>query len=180
MGDDPAFFIVPCDRKGTLMSPDHQHLQHQHTLQLVTGQGSPPSNPREHRRALLWRERMKLEFQVQGLLVRAVILVQAWQSLPNRAVKPLTSVTGIEGAPRSGTLSTWIYPYGQIALHGTLVLTRPRKALVGRPRTCSNMQRNLSLLFVGCNAVPGVGRKSQRGVSTDGRPGFIALVTVTS
>jgi hypothetical protein len=88
------------------MSPDHQHPQHQHTLQLVTGQGSPPSNPREHRRALLRRERMKLEFQVQGLLVRAVTLVQAWQSLPNRAVKPLTSVTGIEGAPRSGTLST--------------------------------------------------------------------------
>src|SRR5260221_12685078 len=100
--------------------------------------------------------------------------------LPNRAVKPLTSVTGTEGAPRSGTLSTWIYPYVQIALHGTLVLTRPRKALVGRPRTCSNMQRDLSLLFVGCNAVLGVGRKSQRGVSTDGRLGLIALVTVTS
>ena len=63
------------------MSPDHQHPQHQHTLQLVTGQGSPPSNPREHRRALLWRERMKLEFQVQGLFVRAAVLVQAWQSL---------------------------------------------------------------------------------------------------
>ena len=64
------------------MSPDHQHPQHQHTLQLVTGQGSPPSNPREHRRALLWRERMKLEFQVQGLFVRAAVLVQASGTRP--------------------------------------------------------------------------------------------------
>ncbi len=63
------------------MSPDHQHPQHQHTLQLVIGQGSPSRTLREHRRAMLWRERMKLEFQVQGLFVRAATLVQAWQSL---------------------------------------------------------------------------------------------------
>ncbi len=68
------------------MSQDHQHPQHKHTFQLLTGQGSPPSNPREHRRALLWRERMKLEFQVQGLFVRAAILVQAWQSLHHSKV----------------------------------------------------------------------------------------------
>ena len=30
---------------------------------------------------MLWRERMKLEFHVQGLFVRAAILVQAWQTL---------------------------------------------------------------------------------------------------
>ena len=30
---------------------------------------------------MLWRERMKLEFQVQGLFVRAAVLVQAWQTL---------------------------------------------------------------------------------------------------
>jgi hypothetical protein len=68
------------------MDQDHQHPQHKHTLQLLTGKGSPPSNPREHRRALLWRERMKLEFQVQGLFVRAAILVQAWQSLHGKKV----------------------------------------------------------------------------------------------
>ena len=63
------------------MSQDHQHTQHQHSLQLLTGQGSPPSNPREQRRAVLWRERMKREFHMQGLFVRFAILVQAWQSL---------------------------------------------------------------------------------------------------
>jgi hypothetical protein len=63
------------------MDQDDQHPQHPHTLQLVTGQGSPPRTPREQRRAMLWRERMKLEFQVQGLFVRAAVLVQAWQSL---------------------------------------------------------------------------------------------------
>ncbi len=63
------------------MDQDQPHSQHQHTLQLVIGQGSPPRTPREHRRAMLWRERMKLEFNVQGLFVRATILVQAWQSL---------------------------------------------------------------------------------------------------
>ena len=63
------------------MDQDDQHPQHPHSLQLVTGQGSPPRTPREHRRAMLWRERMKLEFHVQGLFVRAAILVQAWQTL---------------------------------------------------------------------------------------------------
>jgi hypothetical protein len=63
------------------MDQDQQHPQHQHTLQLVIGQGSPPRTPREHRRAMLWRERMKLEFNMQGLFVRAAMIVQAWQSL---------------------------------------------------------------------------------------------------
>ena len=63
------------------MDHDHHHSQHKHSLQLLTGQGSPPSNPREHRRAVLWRERMKREFHMQGLFVRFAILVQAWQSL---------------------------------------------------------------------------------------------------
>jgi hypothetical protein len=63
------------------MDQDHQHPQHPRTLQLLTGQGSPPRAPWEHRRAMLWRERMKLEFQVQGLFVRAAVLVQARQSL---------------------------------------------------------------------------------------------------
>ena len=63
------------------MDQDQPHPQHQHSLQLVIGQGSPPRTPREHRRAMLWRERMRLEFHVQGLFVRAAVLVQAWQSL---------------------------------------------------------------------------------------------------
>jgi hypothetical protein len=63
------------------MNQDHQNPQHPHTLQLVIGQGSPPRTPRERSRAVLWRERMKLEFNVQGLFVRAATLVQEWQSL---------------------------------------------------------------------------------------------------
>jgi hypothetical protein len=63
------------------MDQDQQHPQHPHSLQLVIGQGSPPRTPREHRRAVLWRERMKLEFNVQGLFVRAATLAQEWQSL---------------------------------------------------------------------------------------------------
>jgi hypothetical protein len=63
------------------MDQDQQHPQHPHSLQLVLGQGSPPRTPREHRRAMLWRERMRLEFLMQGLFVRFAVLVQAWQSL---------------------------------------------------------------------------------------------------
>jgi len=63
------------------MNQDHQNPQHKQSLQLVLGQGSPPSNPREQRRAVLWRRRMKLEFEVQGLVVRTATLVQEWQSL---------------------------------------------------------------------------------------------------
>ncbi len=63
------------------MDQDQPHPHHPHSLQLVIGQGSPPRTPREQRRAMLWRERMKLELQVQGLFVRAAVLVQAWQSL---------------------------------------------------------------------------------------------------
>ena len=63
------------------MSQDHQLSQHKHTFQLLEGNGSLPSNPREQRRAMLWRRRMKLEFEVQGLFVRTATLVQEWQSL---------------------------------------------------------------------------------------------------
>jgi hypothetical protein len=63
------------------MDQDQQHPQHPHSLQLVIGQGSPPRTPREHRQAMLWRERMKLEFHMQGLIVRAATLVQEWQRL---------------------------------------------------------------------------------------------------
>jgi hypothetical protein len=63
------------------MSQDHQLPQHKHTFQLLEGNGSLPSNPREQRRAMLWRRRMKLEFEVQGLCVHTATLVQEWQRL---------------------------------------------------------------------------------------------------
>jgi hypothetical protein len=63
------------------MDQDQQHPQYQHTFQLLEGHGSLPSNPQEQRRAVLWRQRMKLEFEVQGLFVRTATLVQEWQYL---------------------------------------------------------------------------------------------------
>jgi hypothetical protein len=63
------------------MSHDHQHPQHKHTFQLLEGHGSLPSNPQEQRRAVLWRQRMKLEFEMQGLFIRTTTLVQEWQRL---------------------------------------------------------------------------------------------------
>src|SRR5436305_11585269 len=68
------------------MKQDDQYPQHNHTFQLVEGHGSPPSNPQEQRRALLWRRRMKLEFEVQGLIVRTATLVQEWQQLHGNKV----------------------------------------------------------------------------------------------
>jgi hypothetical protein len=59
----------------------HQHPQHKHTFQLLEGHGSLPSNPQEQRRAVLWRQRMKLGFEMQGLFVRTATLVQEWQYL---------------------------------------------------------------------------------------------------
>ena len=61
------------------MDQDHQHPQH--TFQLLEGDGSLPSTPWEQKRAGLWRRRMKLEFEVQGLFVRSATLVQEWQRL---------------------------------------------------------------------------------------------------
>ena len=46
------------------------HQQHQHRQQ--------PGNPQEHRREFLWRERVKLEMQVQALIARAESLEHEW------------------------------------------------------------------------------------------------------
>jgi hypothetical protein len=68
------------------MKQDHQRSQHKHPFQLLEGHSSPPSNPQEQRRAVLWRRRMKLEFEVQGLFVRSATLVQEWQLFPGKKV----------------------------------------------------------------------------------------------
>ena len=49
------------------------HQQHQDR--------KPPGNPEVQRREFLWRERVKLELQVQALLARAESLDQAWRAL---------------------------------------------------------------------------------------------------
>ncbi len=63
------------------MSYDDQHPHHTHTFQLVERSGSLPSSPQERSKALLWRQRMKLEFELQGLIIRTTTLVQEWQRL---------------------------------------------------------------------------------------------------
>ena len=59
----------------------HQYPQHTPPFQLLEGHGSLPSTPQEQRRAVIWRQRMKLEFEMQGLLLRTTTLVQEWQRL---------------------------------------------------------------------------------------------------
>ncbi len=59
----------------------HQHPQHQHPFQILEGSGSLPNTPQEQSKAMLWRQRMKLEFEMQGLIIRTATLVQEWQCL---------------------------------------------------------------------------------------------------
>ena len=49
----------------------HQYSQHKHPFQLLEGHGSLPGIPQEQRRAVLWRRRMKLQFEMQGLFIVA-------------------------------------------------------------------------------------------------------------
>jgi hypothetical protein len=55
---------------------DQRHRQHQDHGQF--------GHPEVQRREFLWRERVKLELQVQALLVRAESLDQAWRALQQR------------------------------------------------------------------------------------------------
>jgi hypothetical protein len=59
----------------------HHHDQH-HRQQYQDRQ--PSGNPEVQRREFLWRERVKLELQVQALLARAESLDQAWRALELR------------------------------------------------------------------------------------------------
>ena len=45
-----------------------QHQQHQPNDHREYQERQRPGNPQEHRREFLWRERVKLEMQVQALL----------------------------------------------------------------------------------------------------------------
>lgn len=59
----------------------HHHDQH-HRQQYQDRQ--PSGNSEAQRREFLWRERVKLELQVQALLARAESLDQAWRALELR------------------------------------------------------------------------------------------------
>ena len=64
------------------MSHQHQshrqHQQHQPNDLRETLDRQRPGNPLEHRREFLWRERVKLEMQVQALLALIQSLEQEW------------------------------------------------------------------------------------------------------
>jgi hypothetical protein len=61
-----------------------QRNQQQHTYQPHDGHRPPPGNPYEQRREFLWRERVRLELQVQALLTRSEGLARQWQHLQER------------------------------------------------------------------------------------------------
>ena len=59
----------------------HHHDQH-HGQQYQDRE--PSGHPEAQRREFLWRERVKLELQVQALLARAESMEQAWRALEQR------------------------------------------------------------------------------------------------
>ena len=98
----------------------HQYPQHKTPFQFLEGHGSLPGTPQERRRAVLWRHRMKLEFEMQGLFVRSATLVQEWQYLHGikeavgNEVSTLAShilLTGFVGLQQERT--AWQHSYEQ-------------------------------------------------------------------
>lgn len=60
------------------------HQQHQQNDHRAYQDRQRPGNPQEHRREFLWRERVKLEMQVQALLALIQGLEQEWCVLQHR------------------------------------------------------------------------------------------------
>lgn len=63
---------------------DQRHHQHDQRSHQHHQDRKPLGNPEVQRREFLWRERVKLELQVQALLARAESLDQAWRALQQR------------------------------------------------------------------------------------------------
>jgi seryl-tRNA synthetase len=63
---------------------DQRHSQHQCSHQQHHQDRQQFGHPEVQRREFLWRERVKLELQVQALLARAESLEQAWRALQQR------------------------------------------------------------------------------------------------
>ncbi len=65
------------------MTQHHHRFQqnHQHAF---TQHRPPPGNPSDQRREYLWRERVRLELQVQATLARGESLARQWQHLQER------------------------------------------------------------------------------------------------
>ena len=63
---------------------DQRHSQYQRSHQQHYQDRQQFGHPEVQRREFLWRERVKLELQVQALLARAESLEQAWRALQQR------------------------------------------------------------------------------------------------
>lgn len=69
------------------MTQNHQRFQRnqqQDTYQPQESHRPPLGNSQEQRREFLWRERVRLELQVQALLARGESLARQWQHLQER------------------------------------------------------------------------------------------------
>jgi hypothetical protein len=68
----------------TQNQPRFQRNQHQHTSHPYDGHRPPQGNAYDQRREFLWRERVRLELQVQAVLARGEGLARQWQHLEVR------------------------------------------------------------------------------------------------
>lgn len=69
------------------MTQNHQRFQqnqYQSTSKPHESHRPPPGNSQDQRREFLWRERVRLELQVQALLARGESLAKQWQHLQER------------------------------------------------------------------------------------------------
>jgi hypothetical protein len=81
------FYRTLLKERSTFMTQNHQRFQrdqYQHTYQPHESHRPPPGNSQDQRREFLWRERVRLELQVQALLARGESLVRQWQHLQER------------------------------------------------------------------------------------------------
>jgi hypothetical protein len=82
-----SLYRVLLSERSILMSQNQQHFQRnqrQHTSQPYESHRPPPRNQEDQRREFLWRERVRLELQVQALLARGENLARQWQHLQER------------------------------------------------------------------------------------------------
>ncbi len=95
----PMYRALRNERR-TIMTQNHQRFQRnqqRHTSQPHESHRPPPGNQEEQRREFLWRERVRLELQVQALLARGESLARQWQHLQARKMalgKQLPRVAG--------------------------------------------------------------------------------------
>jgi len=87
----PSFVLLSCDERrqkkegNPLMSYQHQtYHQHQRTNHREYHDRQRPGTVQERRREFLWRERVKLEMQVQALLSLLQGMEQEWCVLEQR------------------------------------------------------------------------------------------------